>query len=357
MTSPYSDLSPNAFWSSGVAERAPLDPGELYDPKKRFHRKTRFVTAGSCFAQHIGRTLRTSGLTVLDGEPLPKNVDVPVARHHGYGLYSARYGNIYTVRQMLQLLREEFGNRAPEDIIWEKGGRYFDALRPTVEPNGLPSATDVLEHRAQHLKAVRSVFSDFDVFVFTLGLTEAWVSRRDGTVYPTCPGTVAGEFDPEHYEFHNFRFREIWDDFLKLRRLIKTRTPKARFVLTVSPVPLTATASGQHVEVATSYSKALLRAVAGGLADRLANVDYFPSYEVITSQNARGAYFESNMRSVSAQGVETAMSLFMRAHGLQHNPRRARVLRDKRDLRQEIRVKGRTEEEICEDSILQAFAK
>ena len=38
--------------------------------------------------------------------------------------------------------------------------------------------------------------------------------------------------------------------------------PKARLVLTVSPVPLAATASGSHVLPATIYSKSVLRAAA-----------------------------------------------------------------------------------------------
>lgn len=357
MTSPYRDLPERAFWSSGVAGRAPLDPGDLYRPGHIIPRRARFVTAGSCFAQHIGRALRGTGLEVLDVEPLPDGIPQQAAAQFGYRLYSARYGNIYTVRHMLQLLREAFGNWTPEHPVWEKDGRFYDAMRPSVEPMGLPSAETVLAHRTEHLRAVKSLFSNLDVFVFTLGLTEAWVDRKSGTVYPTCPGTIAGTFAPDIYAFHNFKFTEIRDDFLKLRGLIKKRNPKARFVLTVSPVPLTATVSGAHVEVATCYSKSVLRAVAGGLSDRLTDVDYFPSFEVITSQAARGAYYEPNQRSVSMAGVNTAMALFMKAHDLQYSPRRARALREKKAVRQTIVTGSKTEEEICEDALLQVFAK
>lgn len=357
MNSPYEDLPERAFWSTGVANRAPLDPGDLYQPKQIIPRNSKFITAGSCFAQHIGRTLNDAGLTVLDAEPLPKGIPQQAASRFGYGLYSARYGNIYTVRHLLQLLREAFGNWTPENPVWEKDGRFYDAMRPSVEPMGLPTAEAVMAHRAQHLAAVKSLFSDANVFVFTLGLTESWVARESGTVYPTCPGTIAGTFDPEIYAFHNFKFTEIWDDFLKVRALIKKRNPKIRFILTVSPVPLTATASGAHVEVASCYSKSVLRAVAGALSDRLVDVDYFPSFEVITSQAARGAYYNPNLRTVSSAGVATAMSLFMKAHDLQYNPRRARALREKKEVRQAVVTGAKTEDEICEDALLQVFAK
>ena len=41
------------------------------------------------------------------------------------------------------------------------------------------------------------------------------------------------------------------------------RTPKLRILLTVSPVPLTATAGDDHVLLATTYSKSVLRAGRG----------------------------------------------------------------------------------------------
>ncbi|MBO9473258.1 GSCFA domain-containing protein [Shimia sp. R10_1] len=357
MNSPYSNLPKHAFWSSGVAERAPLDPGTLYSPDIMIDRKARVVTAGSCFAQHVGRSLREAGMNVLDAEPIDSAVSDTTANQYGYRLYSARYGNIYTVRQMLQLLREAFGSWQPENIVWEKDDRFFDALRPSVEPLGLPTREDVLDHRAEHLKAVREVFSNFDVFIFTLGLTEAWVSKGNGTTYPTCPGTIAGTFDSSIFQFHNFKYLEIKNDFLKVRRLIKTRVPHAKFVLTVSPVPLTATASRRHVEVATIYSKSVLRAVAGELSDRLKDVEYFPSFEIITSQNARGSYFEANLRNVSRLGVETAMSQFMTAHNISYSPRRNRALQAKKEFNRNLKSGAQDLNEICEDLLLKAFIK
>ena len=87
-----------------------------------------------------------------------------------------------------------------------------------------------------------------------------------------------------------------------------------RFILTVSPVPLTATASGNHVLPATTYSKSVLRAVAGHLAEHRKGVDYFPSFEIITNQAARGTFFEPNLRSVRNDGVDVVMKTFFANH-------------------------------------------
>lgn len=357
MTSPYIGLPSDAYWRSGVAERSPLEPGNLFTPRFKINTRTRIVTAGSCFAQHVGRTLKKAGFHVQDAEPLPAQIPVEVAREFGYGLYSARYGNVYTTRQLLQLLREALGEITPSNPVWTKDGRYYDAFRPSVEPKGLPTHDDVVSHRKQHLHAVRGLLEKLDVFIFTFGLTETWVAKSDGTVYPTAPETIAGVFDPDLYEFHNLTFSEIYSDFVAVRKIIRQFNRRAKFIVTVSPVPLTATASNKHVEVATTYSKAVLRAVCGQLYDQFPDIDYFPSFEVITSQSARGMYYESNMRSVSEKGVETAMSLFMRAHAnTDSSPNIKPRVSQTAQMTTESSAEGQ-DDLICEEALLEAFAR
>ena len=357
MSNPYSDLPDRAFWRSAVTQRDALDPGDLYVPKFQIDRSIRVMTAGSCFAQHVGRTLRNAGFNVIDNEPLPANVPDTVANKFGYRLYSARYANIYTVRQLLQLFKETRGRFEPAEPVWEKGGRFYDSQRPSVDPGGLDSPETVMKHREHHLKAVRRAFNNCDLMVFTLGLTEAWIHRASETVYPTAPGTIAGEYDPEKYAFKNFTYDEIIKDFKQFRAAMKKRNPEIKFLVTTSPVPLTATASGQHVEVATAYSKAVLRAVCGALYQEFDDVEYFPSYEVITSANNKMAYFAPNKRSVTPDGVAKAMHLFLSAHdgedasagpvGQAPAPKRAKSLAEQEAL----------EEEYCEDALLEAFSK
>jgi hypothetical protein len=87
-----------------------------------------------------------------------------------------------------------------------------------------------------------------------------------------------------------------------------------KFLFTVSPVPLMATATAQQVVVASSYSKSVLRAVAGQLAEQHHDVDYFPSYEIISSPMMRGGFFEADGRSVISQGVDHVMAQFFSQH-------------------------------------------
>lgn len=347
--SPYTGLPERAFWRSAVAARAPLDPGDLYVPRFTISRQNKIATAGSCFAQHIGRALRGAAFNVLDCEHAPADLDRDEAEARGYGLFSARYGNIYTARQLLQVLREAEGKVRPSVPVWERNGRFFDAQRPGILPGGQSSEAAVLADRESHLAALRGLFRELDVFVFTFGLTEAWVHRASETVYPTAPGTIAGHHDPSVFAFKNFDVAEVLADFEAFRAALLQINPGVRFLVTVSPVPLTATATGMHVEVATAYSKATLRAVCGMLVARHADIDYFPSYELITSQNARGVYFEPNLRNVSTPGVAAAMKLFMTAHGIGAAPQR--VGPDPGDDAGDEHANTQ-----CEDALLEAFA-
>lgn len=246
-------------------------------------------------------------------EPRPDFVPEADAKRFGYETYSCRYGNVYTTRQLFQLAEEALGKRRPADVVWMKNGRYFDALRPSVDPVGYESKEDILKLRRHHLDAVARMFKALDVFVFTMGLTEAWVSRMDGAVYPTAAGTIIGEHDPEKYEFKNFRYTEIFDDMMEFIKLLRTVNAHARVLLTVSPVPLNATASPDHVLVATARSKSVLRAVAADLAEDIPGVFYFPSYEIITSHPGRGMFFEPDLRNVNDAGVNLVMKHFFQA--------------------------------------------
>lgn len=310
MTNPYKSQPPKAFWRPAVAERHYADLADLWEPLSlRKHHKV--ATAGSCFAQHIGNNLARRGANFMDMEPAPPLFETEAeARRWGFGVFSCRYGNIYTTRQLIQLFDEAFGERKPAEIVWEKDGRFFDALRPGIDPVGQDSAETVLALRERHLAKVREMFETLDLFVFTLGLTEGWESLEDGTMFPMAPGTVAGSHDPKKYRFHNLRHAEILADMKGVRERLRAINSGARTLLTVSPVPLTATATDNHVLPAAVYSKSVLRGVAGEMAEDFEDVTYFPSYEIIASHPSGGMFFNPDQRTVNPFGVDYVMTHF-----------------------------------------------
>jgi hypothetical protein len=231
-------------------------------------------------------------------------------------MYSARYGNIYTIRQLLQLSQEATGEWSPAEYVWSNNGKYYDALRPAIEPDGYDSPEEVVELRQYHLSRVRRLFEKLDIFIFTLGLTEMWVHAKSGTVYPTAPGTIAGDFNEQEFAFKNAQVGEMIRDFNHFQQvLLKMRQGRPyKVMLTVSPVPLTASASGKHVLVSTTYSKSALRCVADQLSMNQPHIDYFPSYEIITNPRLHSTSFAENLRSVRDEAVENVMRHFFLQH-------------------------------------------
>lgn len=310
MAHPYKDLPPQAFWRSAVAERHPLHIDTLWAPKFQVKPEDRIVTAGSCFAQHFSRAIVERGYTWMDAEPAPALLKPEDEAAYNYGIFSFRTGNIYTARILLQWLELAFEKRDPIEDVWEKNGRYYDPLRPAIEPNGFASPEELLASRLVTCHAIRRAVKKAGVFVFTMGLTESWQNVEGGFEYAICPGTMAGQFDAKRDHFENQDYDHIQRDMRAAIRLITEENPDIRILLTVSPVPLTATATGEHVLVATTHSKSILRAVAGAMAAQFDHVDYFPSYEIITNAAFGGQFYAPNKRSVVPEGVAFVMKTF-----------------------------------------------
>jgi hypothetical protein len=308
---PYSGLGDAHFWRRAISrvERHLVDP--VVSTGFRIGREDRVATAGSCFAQHIARRLGDAGFNyqvVEAGEGLSEQE----RKARNYRVFSARYGNIYNTRQLLQLFRRAHGEFVPIDDHWLRpDGRYADPFRPNIEPEGFASVEELRADRDRHLDAVRELFATTDVFVFTLGLTEGWRSRRDGAAYPLAPGVVAGEYSEAKHEFVNAGAAETAQDLKDFLAALRAVNPDVRVLLTVSPVPLVATHENRHVLVSTTYSKSVLRVAAEETVRTHESVDYFPSYEIITGSFNFGTYYEADAREVTEPGVAHAMRCFM----------------------------------------------
>jgi hypothetical protein len=307
---PYENLDEKFFWATAVARRNMFDISDLWDPRFDIRKNSNVGTFGSCFAQHIGRALRRNGFNWLITESTPAGLNTDSAKKFNYDVFSARTGNIYTASLFGQWVNWAVGDESIPSEIWRKDDRFFDPFRPNIEPNGFESEQELLQSREMAVSAFLEALTQSKVLVFTLGLTESWINKRHGYEYPMCPGTVAGEFNANQHEFLNQDFLFIRDRLSEAILKVKELNPAIRFLLTVSPVPLTATKSGNHVLVATMESKSVLRAVAGTLQRQFEFIDYFPSYEIINATPFRGTFFEPNQRNVNLTGVDHVMSMF-----------------------------------------------
>lgn len=340
---PYRSLSQKFFWKSAVANRNLFTISDLWSSKFPINAQSKIVTFGSCFAQHISAALRQHDFLWLNTEPAPEGVSAEVAKKFNYDIFSSRTGNIYTTSLLLQWTEWALNIKKVPEEQWVSGDRCYDPFRPNIELNGFGSSEEMMTSRGVTVAAFKQVILQADYFVFTLGLTESWFNQSQGYEYPMCPGTVAGEYDPQEHQFKNQQFEFIHKNLLSAMLLMRQANKNLKFILTVSPVPLTATQSNNHVLVATMESKSILRAVAGQLAANHDFVDYFPSYEIINSPTYKGVFFEPNQRQVSPYGIDYVMGIFFKGLSQQ--------------LNSAVKIQDDPTDEICEEVLLEAFAK
>ena len=324
MKTPYDGQPSHRFWKASSAGADAIAAGFDSGRKFAFSKDDLFAPAGSCFAQHFARELAARGGRMLATEA--RHPLEPADRDLGYGVFPARFGNIYTARHLRELLEQALGEReVVRDFVRREDGRWVDQLRPRALPGGFASEAHASADRDYHLTAVRRMVESMGVFVFTLGLTETWENAAGGYAYPIVPGAVAGTFDASTHRFVNARVAGVVADLERVLALVGARNAKARVLLTVSPVGLAATAESRSVMASTAASKSVLRAAADEIVRDHPQADYFPSYEIVTGAWARGRYWAEGLREVSAEGVNAVMAAFMasRLPGLAPAPRAA----------------------------------
>ena len=338
---PYSESPARAYWRQSVADRSVFDIAEVWTPKYPLGEGDIFATYGSCFAQHFSKALRGSGLMWIDAEPAPSYASKQLCRDFNYGVFSSRTQNIYTPTMLLQWLRMSVSKTYQDYEVWAQDGRYYDPLRPSLEPNGFASKSEVISARERTCKSLILSVKQSTTFVFTLGLTERWLNTSTDMEYAQCPGVHVGLFNEAEHSPDNLQLPDLLSAMSTSFRVLRTLNPDLKVLLTVSPVPLAATFQDKHILVATVEAKSVLRTAASLCCQKYSYVDYFPSYELISSFPVRGVFYEPDLRTVNSQGVGFVMDIFFKGINFDHVISLENISTD--------------EDIICEEILLDAF--
>jgi hypothetical protein len=305
---PYDTIPERQTWAvvSDAVDRAGVSPQG--PPKFTCSRDAKIASAGSCFGQRIAERLPALGLNCVIAEP----AGAP---------FSARWGTIYNVRHLQQLLERALGRFAPLERAWDTPeGRFIDPFRPSVEPAGFATVEMLEEDRRTHLAAVRRLFEELDLFVFTLGLTEYWSDPRDGAVFPMCPGRGRGVFDARTYVHANMDVAQTCESLTAFISALRDVNARARVVLTVSPVPIAATMEAMHVVRASLLAKSTLKVAAEHVAALHDHVDYFASYDLVAANLGAEKLFAADGRHVTDAVADRVTRLFAATYFGVHPP-------------------------------------
>lgn len=262
-------------------------PGIEVRPKFRLPENARFFTIGSCFAASVELALEKAGYAVNDAL---RGSSAFVARENMYGDAALlhRFNAPSMQREIENYIDEDkalseeliYPLRSAGDDAWhDDDAQFLDAHYASNQP-GMTRAR-IAEMRGFLRDAMRQVLHSADCVIITLGLSEA--------IYDTEAELFLNRAPPLRYAAKSRRFSGVWVDTERtlaaieaIRTLVrKSSSRDVRFVVTVSPVGLTRTFTGQDVVVANMLSKSQLRVAAARFAAAHDDVDYFPSYEMV----------------------------------------------------------------------------
>ncbi len=247
----------------------------------RLRKDDRVFAMGSCFARTIEQILVRRGLAVESVTDVFDRWETVDPR-----LRPAQFVNKETPAAMLNELVWALvpGESFPEEaLVRHEGEEWID-----------PHSSRLLKFtgREETLTRRKLLIESFGrirgcrVVVLTLGLVEVWFDRTTGHYLNMSPTSAVLAAHPGRYVFRVLEYPEVRSLLDGMRSLLKERVrPDIQIIVTVSPVPLIATFSGRDVVVANAYSKAVLRAATEAWAAVHDDVQYFPSYEIVTNSD------------------------------------------------------------------------
>lgn len=230
----------------------------------------RIFTIGSCFARNIEDFLGDFDVPTRDF-----SVDKSEWASRPNGLLNEY--NPGTIAQ--RLARAVKGETDPEATLIGDEARCFDMLLPIAPP---VTRARAIERRAE-IGQIYAALPDSDVIIVTLGLTECWYDNLAQVYLNRIPSHEMMSQEPGRFAFYNLDIGECVD-ILGAAMDSVLADDRRKVLLTVSPVPLQRTFSGQDCVVANMRSKSVLRAAADQLCAAFpGRMDYFPSYEIAMS--------------------------------------------------------------------------
>ncbi|MDD5044176.1 MAG: GSCFA domain-containing protein [Candidatus Omnitrophica bacterium] len=250
-----------------------------YSSSFKIDKGDKIFTIGSCFARNIEEHLITLGFDVpMLAFKAPKN-EWP---HRPNGILN-KYSPTAIFQELawceqIHLKGNEVSFNDIEKLLYPCDNGYYidmhiDGFVPVSKERALA--------RRQEIYDVFSHAFSCQVCIITLGLVEVWYDLENSLFIQRAPSKEM-QPDAKRFKFIRLNYNECYDFIQKAISLIKKYSPQCKFLITTSPVPLTKTFTGQDIIIANTYSKSVLRAVAGEIVAQNTLIDYFPSFENVT---------------------------------------------------------------------------
>lgn len=264
---------------------------------------TRVSVIGSCFAIRFKKWLVDHGFNFCQYETGPLSF-------HG----SVRAGPIFNTSALRQFIEWSYDGFNPAEKYWNIKDRLFDPYRKRIN---WPDERSAVAERDDHFANSRRMFEHTQVLVVTLGLSELWRSKVDGSSFFQFPPTEI--LDLDRHEHTLLTVEENLHNLNTFYERLKSVNPDIRLVISLSPVPLLATHFDRHAVVSDAVSKATLRTTLHWFCQQHPEIIYFPSYEIVTRM-PDWPFVKDNRHIKGSPIVERVMDTFMRHYGEPTSP-------------------------------------
>ncbi len=259
----------------GSFDNPPVD-GRFPVPREtglQITQSTAIASIGSCFAREIKRRLIQKNYNYITEE-----TDHPAAVHA-----SAAWERVYNTFCLRQIFEYTFEGWKPDLRWWiaPQSQKVQDPYRRIILYDGVEAAEKDFE---QHCRHSRRALQRAEVLILTLGLTEIWQDREDGSVISLPSGPYVNEGgDMDRYEFKVSRYGDNLENLERIHAIMSQHNSACKLLVTISPVNLWATfRKDRDVISASCNSKSTLRAAADEFVEQHENVFYFPAFEMAT---------------------------------------------------------------------------
>tara|TARA_R110001583_G_scaffold177606_1_gene333201 strand:- start:2370 stop:3383 length:1014 start_codon:yes stop_codon:yes gene_type:complete len=286
------------------------------EPSFSINKNHKIFTVGSCFARNVEQSLIGNNVDVIGSEfTLANDILLGTVGAMNNKVNARSVLNKYSTLSICEEFDRVLNNKVIKDngFISLDGELWIDPqLASVLKPLTFNELSEVREKVNDIIKQV----VDADVVFVTLGLNEVWFDKLTETYLNSSPPPSLMRTKDPRFEFSTPNFEIVYENLKKFVELVRENSKKdVKFVVTVSPVPLSTTWTSADIVVANTISKSTLRVCAERLTQDFDGVDYFPSFEMVTNSPKLAAW-QNDKLHVAKPMVDFVIDNFMSTYFL-----------------------------------------
>lgn len=243
---------------------------------------SKIFTIGSCFANVLGSQLEAHKFQVLN------NV----------------FGTVFNPLAIAKILDASLEGKQPNQGLYmqnaDKVWLHHD-FHSSLFSN---DQAELQNHLTVQLQEAKAFLKETDILVITLGTAFAYRHKKTNQIVGNCHKVPA-----DHFLKELLHLDQIIIAFEHLIQKLQSFKRNLRIIMTVSPVRHT-----RETLPLNNVSKSTLRLACHRLSEKYKQVEYFPSYEIMTDELRDYRFYEEDLIHPNKTAEEFIFNAFSKAY-------------------------------------------